>query len=213
MFNIYVQLKGDSMANPNSTKYSSSLTGAQFMLYEFTQIVKLKDQGLTDDEIRRKAINENIFQHGKISSLKRGLPYILKRVNVLDETLRHYVIHESIDISKIINFYSILKTDRLFYEFMDEVIREKFQTNNYSFERKELNSFFAYKAEQDDFLRSWAESTVNRLKRVYLKILEEVGILTDRKTGELKRLIIDDQLKSHLRSIGDGQYIELMGDQ
>lgn len=183
------------------------------MLYEFTQIVKLKDQGLTDDEIRRKAINENIFQHGKISSLKRGLPYILKRVNVLDETLRRYVIHESIDISKIINFYSILKTDRLFYEFIDEVIREKFQTNNYSFERKELNSFFAYKAEQDDFLRSWAESTVNRLKRVYLKILEEVGILTDRKTGELKRLIIDDQLKSHLRSIGDGQYIELMGDQ
>lgn len=183
------------------------------MLFEFTQIVKLKEQGLTDEEIKKKAIDENIFQHEKISSLKRGLPYILKRVNILDEKLRHFVIHESIDISKVINFYSILKTDRLFYEFMDEIIKEKFQTNNYSIERKEINAFFAYKAEQDEFLRSWADSTVQRLKQVFLKILEDVGIFTDRKTGELRRLIIDDQLKSHLRSIGDGQYIELMGDQ
>jgi Putative inner membrane protein (DUF1819) len=211
MFNIYVQLKGDSMESDN--KYTTTLNGAQFLLYEFSQIVKLKEQGLTDEEIKEKVIDENILQQVKVSSLKRRLRYLLPRVNVLDETLRNFVIYESIDISKVINFYSILKTDRLFYEFMNEVIKEKFKLNNYNLEKKDLNSFFTYKAEQNDTLKSWSDSTIQRLKQVYMRMLEEVGILTDRKTGELKRLIIDDQLKSHLRLIGDGQYIELMGDQ
>lgn len=197
----------------SDTKYTTTLNGAQFLLYEFTQIVKLKEQGLTDEEIKEKVIDENILQQEKVSSLKRRLRYLLPRVNVLDETLRCFVIHESIDISKVINFYSILKTDRLFYEFMNEVIKEKFKSNNYNLEKKDLNAFFTYKAEQNDTLKSWSDSTIQRLKQVYMRMLEEVGILTDRKTGELKRLIIDDQLKSHLRSIGDGQYIELMGDQ
>lgn len=197
----------------SDNKYTTTLNGAQFLLYEFSQIVKLKEQGLTDEEIKEKVIDENILQQEKVSSLKRRLRYLLPRVNVLDETLRCFVIHESIDISKVINFYSILKTDRLFYEFMNEVIKEKFKSNNYNLERKDLNAFFTYKAEQNDTLKSWSDSTIQRLKQVYMRMLEEVGILTDRKTGELKRLIIDDQLKSHLRSIGDGQYIELMGDQ
>ncbi|WP_368986277.1 DUF1819 family protein [Caldifermentibacillus hisashii] len=197
----------------SDNKYTTTLNGAQFLLYEFSQIVKLKEQGLTDEEIKEKVIDENILQQEKVSSLKRRLRYLLPRVNVLDETLRCFVIHESIDIIKVINFYSILKTDRLFYEFMNEVIKEKFKSNNYNLEKKDLNAFFTYKAEQNDTLKSWSDSTIQRLKQVYMRMLEEVGILTDRKTGELKRLIIDDQLKSHLRSIGDGQYIELMGDQ
>lgn len=183
------------------------------MLYEFTQVVKLKEQGFSDDEIKRKVIEENIFQHEKITSLKRGLPYILKRANVLDSTLRNFVINGSSDIRKIINLYAILKTDRLFYEFMNEVIKEKFDHNDYHFERRDINIFFQSKAEQDEYLRKWAESTVNRLKLVFIKILELVGILIDRKTGELNRLFLDEQLKHHLRSIGDGHYIELMGDQ
>lgn len=62
-------------------------------------------------------------------------------------------------------------------------------------------------------MRSWSDSTVQRLKQVFVKILEEAGILADRKTGELRRLMIDEALKNHLRKIGDGKYIELMGDQ
>ena len=108
----------------NEMKYSSNLNGAPFMLYEFTQLVKLKDEGLSDGEIKRKVMDGHLLEHRSISGLKRALPTILKRVNVLDATLRRFVINESIDVSKVINFYTIVKTDRLFYEFMDEVIKE-----------------------------------------------------------------------------------------
>ena len=191
-------------------KYSANLTGAAFMFFEFKQVVLLKKQ-FTDKEIRRKIIDENIFQYEKVSSLKRGIPTIIRRVNVLDETLREMVIEDTLDTGKIINLYSIMKTDRLFYEFMDEVIKPHFDMNDYVFERKELNMYFTEKAEQVPAISSWSDLTIGKLKQVYLKILLEAGILTDLKSGELNRLLINEQVKEHLRHFGDGHYIEAMG--
>ncbi|WP_231575012.1 DUF1819 family protein [Bacillus sp. B-jedd] len=182
------------------------------MLYEFKQVVALKDQGHSDREVRQKVITENLFQYDKISSLKRGLPSILRRANVLDETLRKLVIEESFEFGKIINLYAIMKTDRLFFEFMNEVIQEKLQMNDYNFEKKDLNTYFTVKAEQDENIASWTEATIQKLKQVYGKILLETGLLKDKKSGELNRLIIDEQIKNHLTHIGDARYVRAMGE-
>ncbi|MBG9589520.1 hypothetical protein ABE26_21425 [Cytobacillus firmus] len=193
-------------------EYSSVLTGASFMLYEFKQVVMLKEQGYSDQEIRKKIITENLFQYEKISSLKRGLPSILRRVNVLDETFRKLVIKESFEVGKIINLYAIMKTDRLFFEFMDEVIKEKLQTSDYIFEKKDLNTYFTVKAEQNENIASWTESTVQKLKQVYLKILFNTGILKDKRSGELNRLMIDNRISDHLTHIGDANFVSAMGE-
>ncbi|ALS80282.1 hypothetical protein AUO94_08065 [Planococcus kocurii] len=193
-------------------EYTSALTGAAFMFYEFKQVVILKEQGLSDKEIRAKVITENIFQHEKISSLKRGLPYILRRVNVLDEKLRSMVIEEGTEIGKIINLYAIMKTNRLFFEFMEEVIYEKLQSNNYILEKKDLNMYFTAKAEQNESIASWTEATIKKLKHVHSKILIDAGMLKDMKSGELNRIIIDDEIKSHLIEICDSKYLQAMGE-
>jgi hypothetical protein len=191
--------------------YSSVLTGASFMQYEFKQVAMLKAQGLSDKEIRQKVIKENVFQYEKISSLKRGLPSILRRTNALDETLRNFVLQGTIEIGKTINLYAIMKTDRLFFEFMDEVIREKLDLHDYTFEKKDLNTYFTVKSEQSSTVAKWTESTLNKLKQVYRRILLEAGLLRDKKSSELNRLVIDDQIKSHLLQIGDAKYVRAMG--
>lgn len=98
-------------------------------------------------------IEENIFQHNKISSLKRGLPSILKRTNVLDDTLRTFVLEEPLEVGKVINLYAIMKTDRLFFEFMDEVVQDKLETNNYILEKKDLNAFLWQRLSKTKILR------------------------------------------------------------
>lgn len=193
-------------------EYSSALTGAGFMLYEVKQIAKLKEAGFSDKDIRYKVLDENIFQYDKLSSVKRALPYILKRVDVLDGTLRKLLIEESFEVGKVINLYAIMKADRLFYEFMQEVVAEKLKKDNYYIDKVDVNFFFATKIEQSTTISNWSDSTIAKLKQVFKKILLEVGILESLKTGELNRLIVDSQVSEHLQSIGEKNYVKVMGE-
>lgn len=193
-------------------EYSSALTGAGFMLYEVKQIAKLKEAGFSDKDIRYKVLDENIFQYDKLSSVKRALPYILKRVDVLDGTLRKLLIEESFEVGKVINLYAIMKADRLFYEFMQEVVAEKLKKDNYYIDKMDVNFFFATKIEQNTTISNWSDSTIAKLKQVFKKILLEVGILESLKTGELNRLIVDNQVSEHLQIIGEKNYVKVMGE-
>lgn len=193
-------------------KYSANLTGASFLLYELKQVLKLKKMNLSDQEIRVKVINENLFDCKGITSLKRTVPTVIKRVNTLDEPLQEWVLNGPLDVGKIVNLYAILKTDKLFFEFMNEVIQEKLDANNYLLEKKDLSVFFVTKAEQDEKMAKWTELTVNKLKQVYMKVLYEAGLLKDKKSGELNRLLFDEDIKRHLINIGDTAYLKAMGE-
>lgn len=179
---------------------------------EFRQIVRLKLDGLSNEEIKTKVFDENIFQYNKTASIKRAFPYLLQRIESLDEELMKMVVEEDIQTAKTINLYSIMKTNLLFYEFMKEVVEDLIQYQNSVLEKKDVNVFFTNKAEQSDFIRNLAESTVKRLQSAFLKVLIEAGILRDLKSRELKPLIIDELLKRHLTQIGDRKYLRAMGD-
>ena len=193
-------------------EYSCTLTGASFLFFEFKKVVSLKQQGLQESEIRDKVRAENLFDYKVKSSIKRSLPSVLRRVDVLDETLRKMVLDKPLESGKTINLYAIMKTDRLFFEFMNEVIRDKFEHNDYLFERKDVNGFISSKAEQDATVAGWTEKTVNRLKQAYGKVLLDAGILKDRNKGELSRILMDSELKRHLIHIGDVAYAKAMGE-
>ncbi|MCR8844365.1 DUF1819 family protein [Paenibacillus sp. SC116] len=193
-------------------EYSATITGASFLFYELKQVVGLRVQGLEEVEIKEKVNTDNLFQYQVKSSIRRSLPSVLRRVSILDDALCQMVLEQSLESGKIINLYAIMKTDRLFYEFMNEVIQEKFEDGNYILEKKDINLYIASKAEQNPRVAAWTEQTMNRLKQVYVKVLYDAGILKDKQTGELSRLLMDDQLKQHLIQIGDTAYVRAMGE-
>ncbi|MDN3451667.1 DUF1819 family protein [Planococcus sp. APC 3906] len=193
-------------------QYSSSLNGASYMLFELKQVVKLKQKGLSETEIRKKVVEDNVFQVTNKNRINRSLPSVMKRASVIDEVLAAYMLEGSLEIGKVINLYAIMKTDLLFFEFMAEVIGERLQTNNYLLEKKDINIFFTVKSEQSERVASWSDINIEKLKRAYMQVLFESGILKDRKGNELNRLIIDDQLKEHLKHIGDIKYVHAMGE-
>lgn len=194
------------------SEYSCTLTGASFLFFEMKQVLHLKEQGLQESEIRERIRAENLFGYKVKSSIKRSLPSVLRRINALDDALRQMVLGKPLETGKVINLYAIMKTDRLFFEFVSEVIREKLERNDYHLERKDVNVFITSKAEQDETVAAWTEKTVDRLKQAYVKVLFDVGIVRDRKTGELNRILMDEELKRHLVHIGDVTYVKAMGE-
>lgn len=196
----------------NKLQYSSSLNGASFLLFELKQVIKLKLEGLSNKEIRHKVVEENLFQFNNKGRITRALPSLLKRSDSLDDFLGQLLIEAPVEVGKIINLYSIMKTDLLFFEFMNEVVCEKLKSNNLIIEKKDINVFFTEKAEQSERVASWSEINIQKLKRAYMQVLFESGMLKDRKTLELRYLSFDEQLKHHLKKIGDAQYLQAMGE-
>lgn len=193
-------------------EYSSSLNGASFLLFELKQVIKLKQQGVAKNEIRKKVQEENLLQFNNQGRTNRALPSVMKRAEAIDETLAALMLEGSIETGKTLNLYAIMKTDLLFFEFMDEVIGEKLHNNDYLIEKKDINLFFTSKAEQSEKVASWSDINVEKLKRAYMQVLYESGMLRTRKGKELDRLIIDEQIKNHLARIGDARYIRAMGE-
>lgn len=193
-------------------KYSASLTSDAFLYYELKQVLKLKIDGFSDKEIRDKVMNENIFQYKSKESSKRLISSIFTRIKVIDDTLIKMLLEEPMDTGKIINLYTIMKTSRLFYDFMNEVVREKLEFNYDVLEKKDINIFFTGKAEQDEIVAGWSETTKRKLKQVILKILSEANILDDTKSCKLSRLIIPIELKDYIIDLGDKAYIKAMGE-
>lgn len=190
-------------------KYSANLTGAWFLFYEIKQVIKLMNEDLNEAEIKMKIIEENLFQHKKPASLIRALPTVYRRAKKLPDDLKNLILEDSISNAKLINLYAIMEEDLLFKEFVFEVVKEKYTSNNLFIERKDVNSFFTEKMEQNDNFAKYSEGTINKLKQVHLRILMEAELLKDTKTGELNRILLDPYLKQVFENNNANYFISI----
>ena len=193
-------------------EYSAKLTGESFLMYEFKIIAKLKKDGYSDKEIRRMVLEENLFQYKFKSSISRRLTPLIQRVNIIDENLINMLLLDPLGDGSIINLYAIMKNDRLFFEFMNEVVGERISTSDLYLEKKDINVFITEKKEQSEVVDKWTDETIAKIKQVIFKILSEAGVLEDKKSGKLSRLIIPSEIKDYLLNIGDGVYLQSMGE-
>ncbi len=191
-------------------KYAT-YTGDQFLFFELKEVLKLKKEGLDDKSIREKVKKENLFQYTSQSSVARVLPPVIKRANILDNILINMVLEEDSQTGKLINLYAMMKSNRLFFEFMEEVVSEKYKYGQLYIEKKDINEFFDRKIEQSEEIASWSESSIKKMKQVTMKALYECGMVENIRTGDMKRINIQQKLKDHLISIWDKEYLIAMG--
>lgn len=137
----------------------------------------------------------------------------MQRINILDEKLINRLIEDPLGDGVVINLYSIMKNDRLFFEFMNEVMKDKLKSNNEVLEKKDINIFIETKIEQNEDIASWSDSTVNKIKQVIKKILMEAKVVENNKTGTVKKIIMSDWMKNYLIELGEEKYILAMGEK
>lgn len=189
-------------------QYNANLTGAWFLFYEIKQVIELLNKGITDKEIKTKVIEENLFQHKSKSSLIRAFPSVLRRAKSLNIELRKLLLMESLQNAKLINLISIMNDDLLFETFIYEIVKSKYEVGDMSLDKKDVNLYFMHKAEQNERVEAYTDATLNKLRQVYLKILSEAGLLSN-KNNELIRNFIDEEVKSILTLNGYKKFISI----
>lgn len=190
-------------------KYSSTLKSVSFLYPEIKKASMLACNGHSLEKMKEKAIKENVFMMNSESRKRQIASIVTKRMEELDDFLIQQIAYGDLDTSKLIVFYSILKTDRLFFEFTYEVFKEKIFLKNNIITDKDFNLFFQSKREQNEQINSWTEQTVKKLIQVYKYILIESNLAERRKKDlYITTPLIDVELIKYLKDKGDRVYIE-----
>ena len=139
-------------------KYTATNTGRPFSFKAMIIGAKLKEDGYSDKEIREKSKNENIFQSRSEHQRIKTASTVNKRLNMLDEQLINKLINGDSTTIKQIIIYSIMKSDRFFFEFMDEVYKDKIILREFIIKDSDINIFIKRKQEQIPQIAQWTES-------------------------------------------------------
>ena len=93
------------------------------------------------------------------------------------EEVLEYFVRVDVNSAKIFVLISVLKSDKLFFEFMYEVFREHIVLGDLTLKNKDFEMFFDNKSYQSDIVSEWVDETLGRLKRAYNTMLSEAGVL------------------------------------
>lgn len=193
-----------SLKNKTNSPYSAVLTREQFLFYEVRTTARLMTDGLSDTEIVSHIIAENLFQYPTEKSIRQMAQSCIHRLHALDDlSLVEAIATQPVDVAKQICLYAMMKHYRLVWDFMATVIGEKYRLLDSTFSKVDLNSFFLRLQEQDDWVASWSESTINKLKQVLTRILVETEYLDSISADHLNPVWLSPILENAIRSNGD----------
>lgn len=191
--------------------YSAGLMSQSFWFLEFKKVVKLRQDGLGYDEIKKKCIGENLFGAATENRVKRMAGYIVNRLKVMDDALVQLFMSSDLATQKIINLIAILKADRLFFEFVYEVYREKVILGIDCLEDTDVNVFFTRKETQSNSISEWKDSTKKHLRSCYLNFMTDANLLTIKeKKKSITPPILDIALERYLKSVDEEAMIKAL---
>ena len=184
--------------------YSGALTQEQFLFYETRTVSSLILQGKSRDEIYHVIFTENLFQFPTEKMIKRITNTCFKRIDSMNvPELVYHLANASMDVAKQINLYAAMCENRIVYDFMTEVIGEKYRSQELDFSAKDVNVFFMELSEKVPTVNGWSESTRKKLKQVLVRFLAECGYLETVRSQSLLPVYLYPELDEAIRKKGD----------
>lgn len=184
--------------------YNGSLTAEQFLYYEIRIASKFYLEEKTIDEAVEIIKRDNLFQYPTERQVSRLARACYKRLDALDnKRLVEEISVAPNEIAKQINLYAMMRYNRLVWEFMIQVIGEKYRNQDFAFSRKDLNAFFTRLQAQDDGVASWSEATINKIKSVLVRVLIETEYLDGVKDTTLNPVLLCEELEQGIKENGD----------
>lgn len=180
-------------------EYSAGMVKLSFWFAEFRKVVGLLNQGKTLPEIKQMNLQDNLFAAPTQTRAVQIFNTVSTRVKELDASF--LALFEDCDISnqKFIVLLAIMRSDRLFFEFMYEVYREKLLLGMDTLADSDIAIFFKNKQLQSEKVARWTEATLKNLQKAYKGILVEAGLL-ERSIGDRKILkpVLDKSVEEYL---------------
>ena len=178
----------------NTIKYSFSFTGASALITE-TLVIAEEYHKLNDwDAVRISLLVNNHLNKIKQGTFKREFSEIKKRLSLLNADQIQLMIHGSNDDAKSVILLSIVKEYPYIYDFIVEVLLNKYLLFDRNLLESDYTRFINSKSLQHAELERVSEITYKKVKQVVFKLLEQVGLITNIKNGIILKPILSKQV-------------------
>ena len=161
--------------------YSASGVKHSFWFTEFRRTAELRAEGKAWDDIRRMALEENLFGSSTPRRAQQIYHTVSARLRCLDESFCPMLLHVDVSSQRILALIAAMAYDTLLAEFVYEVIRDKLIIGENVLTDAEINGFFLIKQGQNEKVSSWTDQTLHRLQAYYKTMLREAGMLTNKQ--------------------------------
>jgi hypothetical protein len=165
--------------------YTFSFTGASALIAE-TLVIAEEYHRLKDWKAVEKSLSDNnLLNKVKQATFKRELREIKKRLSLLTNNQVHVLIHGGLDDAKTIILLSLVKAYPYLRDFVVEILRSKYQLFDRVLTETDYNKFFNTKSLSHSELDEITEKTARKVKQRIFTILEQVGLITQTKSGTI----------------------------
>ena len=188
------------------------ITGENFYFTEMKNAGKFLVENQITENLKEIFKERDILDCISKNNFNRKFQTVNKRLNSLTSILKYYLVNSDTNTTKFIIFYSILCNERIVAEFMDEVIREKYNNYDYYLKDSEFIKFLENKAEQSEIIENWSDPTKKKIILKLKNFLTESGFIKKEKEKLykiLKPLIISEVI-DEIKENGSKSILKIM---
>ena len=192
----------------SDSTYTASMPEAMFILQESRQIASLMLEYQDRDYIKELVHQDNLLNVKSKSNEDKIFGFTYNRLNLISDRLKKVLTNGTDTDSRFVNLISIMAYDKLFCEFVFEVYYDHLLSRD-TLTDYDIMSFYQRKGREDETVGSWKDSTLNKLRCRYARILFSAG-LVDKAIGirEIRTPFVSQDTLDILQSEGFSNYVK-----
>ena len=188
-----------------------AITAENFYLIEMRNTCKFILENKVEEDFKKILKANNILETVSESNFSKKFNTINKRLKSLTNNLKKQIVNTDLTSARFINLYSILCNERFILEFLEEVVKEKYDNYDYYIKEGDFSNYMETKSEQSKVIQNWTAEGKRRMLIKVKNFLTEGGYLEKDKEGyKIIKPIVDLAVIDEIKENGNKKILKIM---
>lgn len=187
------------------------ITSENFYLTEIRNTCRFILENGIQENLKELLKKNNILETFSESNFSKKYNTINKRLKSLTDNLKKQIVDTDLASAKFINLYSILCNERFILEFLEEVVKEKYDNYDYSIKESDFLIYLATKSEQSEIINNWTEAGKRKMLVKIKNFLTEGGFLEKNKDAyNIIKPVVESAVIDEIKENGNRKILKIM---
>ena len=188
-----------------------AITAENFYLIEMRNTCKFILENEPEEDLKNLLKANNILETVSESNFSKKFNTINKRLKSLTDNLKKQIVDADLASARFINLYSILCNERFILEFLEEVLKEKYDSYDYYIKESNFSNYMETKSEQSKVIQNWTTEGKRKMLVKVKNFLTEGGFLEKKKDGyKIIKPIVDLAVIDEIKENGNEKILKIM---